>query len=79
MAGGDIRFTIAFNGARILVDHSGSQPALFKPGTAVVLDGRWSTDGHVFDSDRIEVKHSETYTAEHPDRVTTTTAAPSQP
>ena len=79
VAGGDIRFTIAFNGSKILVDHSGSQPALFRPGTAVVLDGRWSPDGALFESDRIEVKHSENYEAEHPDRVTTTSTAPSKP
>ena len=66
---GDITFDIAFNGADVRVDHSGSQPALFKPGIPVVLDGRWSDDGTEFLSDRIEVKHSEVYTAENPDRV----------
>lgn len=68
-ADGDIIFAIAFNGVKILVDHSGSQPALFKPGIPVVLDGKWSPDGREFLSDRIEVKHSATYTAKHPDRV----------
>jgi cytochrome c-type biogenesis protein CcmE len=34
-----------------------------------VLEGRFS--GEHFASDRILVKHSETYEAEHPDRVTT--------
>ena len=68
-ADGGVRFTIAFNGVRVVVAHSGSQPALFKPGIPVVLDGRWSPDGKEFLSDRIEVKHSENYVAKHPDRV----------
>jgi len=67
--GGDITFAIVFNGAKVIVDHSGSQPALFKPGIPVVLEGKWSPDGREFLSDRIEVKHSEVYTAKHPDRV----------
>lgn len=66
---GDVVFTIAFNGANVKVDHSGSQPALFKPGIPVVLDGRWADDDSVFLSDRIEVKHSEVYSADNPDRV----------
>jgi cytochrome c-type biogenesis protein CcmE len=68
---GSIAFHIAFNGTRVAVDHSGSEPALFKPGVPVVLEGRWSDDGKTFLSDRIEVKHSETYRAKHPDRVPT--------
>ena len=68
-ADGSIMFTIAFNGVKVLIDHSGSEPALFKPGIPVVLEGRWSPDGREFLSDRIEVKHSETYVAKHPDRV----------
>jgi cytochrome c-type biogenesis protein CcmE len=67
--GGTIAFTIAFNGARVAVEHSGSEPALFKPGNAVVLEGRWSPDGSTFLSDRIEVKHGEEYREENPDRV----------
>jgi len=68
-ADGTVRFTIAFNGAKVLIDHSGSEPALFKPGIPVVLEGKWSSDGTEFLSDRIEVKHTETYVAAHPDRV----------
>jgi cytochrome c-type biogenesis protein CcmE len=69
LADGDVKFSIVFNGAKVLVDHSGSQPALFQPGIQVVLDGRWSTDGSEFLSDQIEVKHSATYIAKHPGRV----------
>jgi len=66
---GSIEFHIAFNGTRVAVDHSGSEPALFKPGVPVVLEGRWSDRGTTFLSDRIEVKHGEDYRAKHPDRV----------
>jgi cytochrome c-type biogenesis protein CcmE len=66
---GTIDFDIAFNGTRVAVEHSGSEPALFKPGIPVVLEGRWSDDGSTFLSDRIEVKHGEQYRAKHPERV----------
>ena len=66
---GDIQFNIVFNGASVVVEHSGSQPALFKPGIPVVLDGRWSPDGSTFLSDRIEVKHTEVYKEKNPARV----------
>lgn len=69
LASGAIQFRIAFGGVAITVDHTGSQPALFKPGIPVVLQGRWSDDGRTFLSDRIEVKHSEVYKAKNPDRV----------
>ena len=66
---GTIDFTIAYNGVRVAVEHSGSEPALFKPGIPVVLEGRWAPDGSAFLSDRIEVKHGEEYREENPDRV----------
>jgi cytochrome c-type biogenesis protein CcmE len=66
---GTIAFDIAFGGQKVAVEHSGSEPALFKPGIPVVLEGRWSPDGSVFLSDRIEVKHGEEYREENPDRV----------
>ncbi|MEJ7583672.1 MAG: cytochrome c maturation protein CcmE [Acidimicrobiales bacterium] len=67
--GETIRFDIAFEGVKVAVEHSGSEPALFKPGIPVVCEGRWSPDGSVFRSDRIEVKHSESYKADNPARV----------
>ena len=36
-----ILFTIAFNGKRISVRHTGSEPALFKAGIPVVCEGHW--------------------------------------
>ena len=68
-ADGTIAFDIAFDGVEVAVEHSGAEPALFKPGIPVVLEGRWSDDGSTFLSDRIEVKHGEEYREENPDRV----------
>jgi cytochrome c-type biogenesis protein CcmE len=66
---GSIAFDIAYDGASVAVVHTGSEPALFKPGIPVVLEGRWSDDGATFRSDRIEVKHGEDYREDNPDRV----------
>lgn len=66
-AGGDVAFDIASNGVTVHVLHQGDPPELFKPGIPVVLEGRFR--GTNFASDRILVKHSETYVAEHPERV----------
>lgn len=64
-----VAFMVAYNGVRVDVTHAGDPPELFDPGIPVVLEGRWSaTDDH-FDSDRIMVKHSEQYEADHEDRI----------
>jgi cytochrome c-type biogenesis protein CcmE len=34
---------------------------MFRPGIPVVLEGRWRDGAEVFDSDRMLVKHDETY------------------
>ena len=65
-------FTIAANGTQVPVVHDGDPPDLFKAGIPVVLEGRWS--GAHFASDRIMVKHSASYNAKHPERVSTTNA-----
>ncbi|MGH9278189.1 MAG: cytochrome c maturation protein CcmE [Acidimicrobiales bacterium] len=64
----DVAFSIESNGVVVPVLHRGDPPELFKPGIPVVLEGRFQGDN--FASDRILVKHSETYVAEHPERVT---------
>jgi cytochrome c-type biogenesis protein CcmE len=57
-------------GALVPVVHTGGQPTgLFKDSIPVVLEGRWSGEGDTYLSDRIIVKHSETYRAENPERV----------
>ena len=65
--GNDVAFTISSNNVDVAVVNQGSPPELFKPDIPVVLEGRWA--GEHFASDRIIVKHSETYRAEHQDRV----------
>ena len=77
-SGQQVQFEIAANGVEVPIVHKGDPPELFQPGIPVVLEGRF--DGPHFASDRILVKHSETYVAEHPDRVTTSVpAAPAAP
>ena len=57
-------------GAVVPVVHTGGQPTgLFKDSIPVVLEGRWADDGAAYASDKIIVKHSETYRAENPARV----------
>jgi len=68
--GNDVTFTLTSKGVEVPVQHKGDPPELFRPGIPVVLEGRFQGDH--FASDRILVKHSETYVAENPDRVATT-------
>jgi cytochrome c-type biogenesis protein CcmE len=67
--GGLLRFAVVFNGVSVDVEHQGSPPDLFRPGQPVVIEGHW--DGAVFASDRILVKHDETYESkdEYQDRI----------
>ncbi|HEX6596995.1 MAG TPA: cytochrome c maturation protein CcmE [Acidimicrobiales bacterium] len=67
--GDDVGFDIESNGVTVPIVHQGDPPELFQPGIPVVLEGRFR--GEQFSSDRILVKHSETYVAENPERVTT--------
>ncbi len=68
--GNDVSFTLTKKSVEVPVRHKGDPPELFRPGIPVVLEGRFQGDH--FSSDRILVKHSETYVAENPERVTTT-------
>jgi len=72
---GDVAFRVANNGVEVPVVHRGDPPEMFRPDIAVVLEGHFR--GTTFASDRILVKHSETYVADHPERLTTT--VPSSP
>lgn len=65
--GNDVAFRIENNGVDLDVLHRGDPPELFRDSIPVVLEGKFQ--GTTFDSDRIMVKHSATYTAKHPDRV----------
>jgi len=73
---GDVAFRVANNGVEVPVVHRGDPPEMFKPDIPVVLEGHFQ--GNEFASDRIMVKHSETYEADHPERVTTTTPVSGQ-
>lgn len=63
-----VRFAVVHGDARVEVRHQGDPPELFQPGIPVVLEGRWSDDEVWFESDRILVKHTEDYEADHPGR-----------
>ena len=73
-SGGNVSFLIESKAVEVPVVHHGDPPELFKPGIPVVLEGRFR--GDTFSSDRILVKHSESYVADHPERVTTTVLGP---
>jgi cytochrome c-type biogenesis protein CcmE len=68
--GNDVSFVLTSKSVEVAVRHKGDPPELFRPGIPVVLEGRFQ--GDYFASDRIMVRHSETYVAENPDRVQTT-------
>lgn len=62
-----VTFQVEFDGVSVGVVHRGDPPELFQPGIPVVLEGNW--EGEVYASDRILVKHSSEYEAEHEDRL----------
>lgn len=73
------RFVVAYNGVSVKVRHTGSEPALFKAGLPVVVEGHWNSAGTEFDSTRLLVRHTENYKAKkddsyeqkHPERTDT--------
>jgi len=67
--GDRVHFIVEHEGASVPVRHAGDPPELFKPGIPVVLEGHFVEDRDAFESDRIMVRHSSEYRAEHPDRV----------
>jgi cytochrome c-type biogenesis protein CcmE len=69
---GTVFFRIAGDREQVNIVHRGDPPELFKPGIPVVLEGRFQGGG--FESDRMLVKHTESYVADHPERVTSVPA-----
>jgi cytochrome c-type biogenesis protein CcmE len=64
-------FDIAQGGKQVRVVNSGTPPQLFKDDMPVVVVGHFaSATSTTFLSDQIMVKHTSTYIAKHPDRVT---------
>ena len=66
--GGITSFEISFNGTTIPVRYEGDPGGIFQECVPVVVHGRLSESG-LFDGDRVEVKHSNEYEAENPERV----------
>jgi len=62
---GALVFEVSYNDALVEVHHTGDAPGeMFKPGNPAVLEGRWDQSGAFFASDKILVKHDETYESE---------------
>lgn len=59
--GETVSFAVAYNGVEVPVVHTGTPPDMFRPGIPVVLEGRWRDGAEVFESDRMLVKHDESY------------------
>ncbi len=65
---GGVNFVVTSGAVRLAVHNSSSPPELFQPNIPVIAVGHFQ--GGTFVSDQILVKHSSTYIAEHPARVT---------
>ena len=63
-----VDFVVTSGGVRLPVSNTGSPPQLFQANIPVIAVGHFS--GGTFVSDEILVKHSSTYIAQHPTRVT---------
>ncbi len=63
-----VDFVVTSGDVRLNVANTGSPPELFQANIPVIAVGHFSGDGFV--SDQILVKHSSTYIAQHPGRVT---------
>ncbi len=64
-----VDFDVQFNGVEVSVSHRGDPPELFEAGTPVVLEGHWNEAGEVFLSDRMLVKHDESYEEDNGERI----------
>ena len=56
----ELRFTIVEGASEIAVESSGAPPAMFQPGTGVVVEGSYGPD-RIFRATRLMVKHSNEY------------------
>ncbi len=61
--GNEVAFAVAYNGVEVDVAHTGTPPDMFNPGIPVVVEGHWQAGEDVFVSDRMLIKHDETYEA----------------
>ena len=72
--GGVTTFVITFNGASLPVRYDGEPGGIFRECLPVVVHGELTSG--TFVGDRVEVKHSEEYAAENPDRVSDADESP---
>jgi len=63
-----VDFVVTSGSTRVSVHNTGSPPQLFQPDIPVIAVGHFA--GDLFASNQILVKHSSTYIAQHPARVT---------
>ncbi len=63
-----VNFVVTAGATKVQVDNTGSPPQLFQPDIPVIAVGHFA--GSTFVSNQILVKHSSTYIAQHPGRVT---------
>ncbi|MDA8057023.1 MAG: cytochrome c maturation protein CcmE [Actinomycetota bacterium] len=63
-----VDFTLTAGGDRVAVHNTGSPPQLFQPDIPVIAVGHFVGGG--FASNQILVKHTSSYIAAHPNRVT---------
>ena len=61
--GDAVAFAVAYNGVEVDVAHTGTPPDMFQPGIPVVVEGHWQDGDDVFVSDRMLIKHDESYEA----------------
>ena len=59
--GDSVSFRVAYNGVEVDVAHTGTPPDMFQPGIPVVVEGHWRDGEQVFQSDRMLIKHDESY------------------
>ena len=66
--GDRVRFLLSFHGVSVQVEHTGEVPDLFGESIPLVVEGRFV--GEEFHSNRVLVKHDESYEEDHDDRIT---------
>ena len=61
--GETVEFTVTDGGTDVKVIHRGDPPQMFKDAAPVVCEGNWKkgSEGKVFESDRILIKHGNEY------------------
>ena len=64
-----VNFQVVSKNTTVDVRNEGQPVGIFQDNIPVVVEGKFATGSNVFNSDRILVKHSEDYTAKHPERV----------